>query len=340
MKTIKKIMLFIISGLLTFFLCDFFLFFSGAISKSNSEFYDDIGKGLRSNYTYTSFNEGFSITRINELRYLGPEYPFKKNDSTIRIALLGDSYLSTHHVFDRNHTRSILEKTLKESIKNIEVLNFGRASFNLGNTNAYYTTFVEQFSPDYNLFFVSKNDLLSINSYNPLFIKTIYNETQELTIDNGSNYYSKKDNLMHSLLQNSTFMSMINNVRRQIKKNGVLLTILGQNRVYKKQETLVKELTSPVKSVLENILKKNNILVWREKESPPLAFIEWVKKNNANLIDLSTIQKSQISNGQDPHYWKVTNQYGHWNHLGHKIAGKEIAKEVMKIINSNQKQSK
>lgn len=339
MRALKSVFLFLLTALSTLIVCDLFLSYSGAISKSNSAYYEDIGKGYRPDYEYITFTEGFSITKINGLRYLGPGYPVKKNDSTVRIALLGDSYLSTHHVFDRDHVRSIIENTLIKNNLHAEVLNFGRTSFNLGNTYAYYKAFAQKFSPDYNLFFISHNNL-TVESYDPLFIKTIV-KNRELKINIGKNSYTGTSKFMHFLIQESAFFSMINSAKTKIKINGLFLTLVDKNRQFEEEKYSSKDfkLTPGVIKILQSLDEEKNILVWREKNNPPLALLAWIKTSNIRMIDLSPLIRHEIANGRDPNYWKVINQRGHWNQYGNKIAGEAVAKELTAIIRSEKKRN-
>ena len=128
---------------LFFFCCAFFsiiivleLFIqnSGVGNLSISENDRQNGQVLKKNTNIIYFNEGFYIGKTNKYGYYGPDYDTIKSEGSLRIALIGDSYVEGHQVFDRNHFRCLLEKNLNDSLnKKVEVLNFGMSGFNLND---------------------------------------------------------------------------------------------------------------------------------------------------------------------------------------------------------------
>ena len=74
---------------------------------------------------FVMFTEGFNIGHVNKDGFIGEDIETKKPNGTIRIALLGDSYVQGLHLFNRDHLSTILEDELKAlTNKKVEVLKF------------------------------------------------------------------------------------------------------------------------------------------------------------------------------------------------------------------------
>lgn len=155
----KKVILFLTTVSLTFLFIELFLNVSEVSSPSVTKNDDTLGSALKGNANLIFFNEGFYIGKVNKFGYYGPAYSPIKPKGTLRIALVGDSYVESHQLFDRKSFRAIMEKELKEKLKkNIQVLNFGMSGFNLNDDYCYYVNFVKKYNPDYTLYFVSNED--------------------------------------------------------------------------------------------------------------------------------------------------------------------------------------
>ena len=99
------------------------------------------------------------MTEVNTFGYLGPGYPAEKPANTIRIALIGDSYVAGLQLFERHHFRARLERELSAATgERIEVLNFGIGGIDFRGMYAMYEGKVLRYQPDLVLFFVTKRD--------------------------------------------------------------------------------------------------------------------------------------------------------------------------------------
>lgn len=89
------------------------------------------------------------------------QLPSKKNENIIRIALLGDSFVESFQIFERDYFGEIAENYLEiiYSEKQFEFLNFGRSGFDIADIYAYQKILVEKFNPDFTLYMVSNGDL-------------------------------------------------------------------------------------------------------------------------------------------------------------------------------------
>ena len=162
MKVFSQIILFGIAFIGMLGVGEIFIRITHIGNVSPTEFYDDIGRGRRKDLNYLYFNEGFGIGKYNEYRYCGESNPPKKPANTIRIALLGDSFIESYQVFERDYFGTIAEKLLSQKYEKLhfEILNFGRAGFDISDMYVYQNTFVEEFNPDYIFYMVSTADLV------------------------------------------------------------------------------------------------------------------------------------------------------------------------------------
>ncbi len=341
MKLIKQIFLFGVALLFTLALSELFVRTSHLASVSYMEFYKDIGRGNRRNLNYLYFNEGFGIGRFNRYRYIGEPNPPLKKDNTIRIILMGDSYIEAFHVFERDYFGNIAENILANKFpkKRFELLNFGHSGFDIADIYAYQKIFADKFNPDFILYMLSKNDL-EPKYVDKLRPKTILvNDT--LTI---SYNFEPSDIKIYEktkfLTQNSCILNMLNNGRRIARETPILSILLDKiytlyNPVHEK---VITENNSKylINSVTEKIVKSLDpqkiIFINRDIQELPREFQKLCFDNGYEYFDLSKKLNSMKEQGIDPFEWKVTKKRGHWNQFAHHIVGEEVAKIISKII--------
>ena len=110
---------------ITLIILELFLRWSGTSSAAFVIDDDNLGRVLRPNTNIILVNEGFFMGRVNRGGYLGPYYPEEKPSQTVRIALIGDSFVAGLQLFGRYHFRTIMEQSLKDSLSDsVQVLNF------------------------------------------------------------------------------------------------------------------------------------------------------------------------------------------------------------------------
>lgn len=330
----KNILITIFTFLVLLILSDLFFRLTGISEVSNNEIYEDIGRGRRKDLHYIKFNEGFSMGKFNSYRYLGPGYSKEKSRRTFRIALIGDSFVEGFQVFDRNHFRSILEDSLK-IINNelaIEVLNFGRSGFDIGDMFCYYKLFVEDFKPDLYIYLVSENDFQVHNS-DPLRPRLYYNDS--LIVDN-----SLKDNvlveypLFEKAMQNSTVVNMSNNARKVLVDGGYKRILFDKfskstRSINIESEEDSFEVSNAVKIVINQISKTNVLIVNRGVLPLNQQISNQIKQDSINYLDLSG--KFEPTEENDPFYWEVTNKRGHLNNEGHIILANALFEYIVDI---------
>ena len=227
MRSAKTIGGFGLAIIISLFFIELFARYAYIENRSLNDYYEDIGRGRRRNFNYVHFNEGFGIGRFNEQRFIGGDLVDNSPSGSIRIALLGDSYVESFQVFERDYfgskTSSILNFNYPE--ERIDVMNFGRSGFGLKNVYAYHKSFVEGFDPDYVLYFISGDDIRS-SSNDPL-LPRVYSVDNELRIDHHIDPLKIEDyEKTKWLIQNIVLVNMINNCfkkAREVPLGSILL---------------------------------------------------------------------------------------------------------------------
>jgi len=343
MKIIKQLIVFILSFVFVLILAELFIRNAKISEVSFAEYYDDIGKGLAHADTYVYFNEGFGITSTNSSRFIGEDVPFKKEENTIRIALIGDSYVESIQIFERHYfgniTEDILNKKYNQQNIKIEVLNFGRSSFNIGNMYAYQKLFVDKFNPDYILYFLSINDLKCDYSYPPLLpITTIDKSNLITTINNNKEELNTYQNTKF-LTQNFALGNILNFCRNKINDKETLPIIL--DKFYTKTSNTAENIPYNAGAKYEidsitykiiNTLDANTIIVNRDTCQLPKTFKALCIANDLRYLELSPTFDSLKNSGIMYNKWTVTNKVGHWKQNTHKAIGVTIANEISDII--------
>lgn len=335
MKNIKTLGFFLIGLISSTFLLDLYLQFAEIntlpFTKTDSKY----GSLLVPNKKFLVFNEGFSMGRINSYGYFGTSYPKIRKSQTFRVVLIGDSYVEGIQLFERNHFRNILEKSLNETSSTVkyEVLNFGRSGFDLLNMYAYYKTFVKDFKPDKKFIFLSSGDLVEKSNKGNLPLPVIIEN--QIQIDSS-----------FSINKNFTLIQEVNQFRRKsaifdylvrsykvFKSNNyksILFDKLAPRKALTDLESEHKKLkiSSLTKKIIIELNREGAIFVVHTETSSNMydylmkEFKLFAKSNSIKFIDLSEFLKEIKEDRVSFNYWPVTNRKGHFNAIGHKAIAK------------------
>ena len=342
-KLLINSLVFILFFLISLGILDVFVSATHISDASYNDVYEDIGRGRRAGMNYIMFNEGFSIGQFNQHRYCGPDYAPEKSVNVFRIALLGDSYVEGFQVFDRDHFRSILENELSQSLgKKVEVLNFGRSGFDIGDMYCYNETFIQEFNPDMSLYFIAQGDLKP-KFTDPLRMK-IKEVNGKLVVYKGfPKDYIKLYNRTKKLIQNSTILNMLNNGKKIAKTEGVLPILLDKfylpfdnhiNKNVHNVNTAEPSLPEMTKKIIDQMDPSKDIIINRDILGQIPAFEEYIGEKSLMYIDLQDTLINLKNSGIDPNYWKATKKHGHWNQKAHKAVAHKLAHELAKRIQS------
>ena len=338
MKSIKNIVLFIISFVIILLIGELYLQTAeiNALSVTRNDM--KLGSALKPNKKLIFFNEGFYIGGVNGYGYYGPGYPPDKEINTLRIALIGDSYVEAHQLFDRQSMRALIEKELGKRLKKkVEVLNFGMSGFNLNDDYCYYHNFVKTFYPDVSLFFVSDEDF----------------DTQRTSLRRPLCYLdSSRLEINYDFRENPDFKQRIKT--QWYRGKSILL-----GWFYKSREIIQNKLWQPI--VFDkfyvwfsenNIVKENDeenrnpklqpvtIRIINTIEDEPGAYFvakEPLSESIARLITKQKIIQPDSVYLSKYHYWKTTGTYGHWNEEAHKMVAHSVSDFLTRQLkNTNQ----
>ena len=324
--------MFSLSFIITLIVIEVFLQTSEVSSVSVSRNDDTLGLALKPNIKLIFFNEGFHIGETNKYGYYGPAYSPEKDSNVIRICLVGDSYVESHQLFDRNSFRCLLESELSLITgKQTQVLNFGMSGFNLIDDYCYYENFVKKFHPDFTLFFVSNDDFSTSRTSESRPYCYIENDSLIISYD-----FRKNSNFIHKqktawFRGKSIILSWISKTK-EIINTGLLPSILFDKfylRLSKSKtnnNVTAQEITKidpVVEKILTHLSQSSNIYLV-EKEPLPNKINKISKEAGIKIIELGLTDDNL-------HYWPVTNTYGHWNFEGHILISKELSVSLIEL---------
>lgn len=337
----KKIVQIILSFVITIAAIEVFLRWTGTSMPALVADDESLGRILRPNTDIFLLNEGFYIGRVNQGGYLGHYYPPEKPAQSIRIALIGDSYVAGFHLFERYHFGTILENRLRELVPDsIQVLNFGFAGFNLEKMAIYYKLFIRQYKPDYILFFIGTDDFYERDK--KLGPSYIYRDG-ELTID-----FSFRETRSYQVIKKLKFFR--DTAFYSLHKKAFELFLSGETpqiifdkiyRLFHPIHTEISDRNQPLDSERSTLCRAILSDLVRQKETVVLFVIKnqlseeircYISDQHGILFDLAPTLDGLRTAGINPNYWSATSRTGHWNHQAHKAIGLYLASELAKII--------
>lgn len=347
MKKILNIILFGISFLITLVVIDQYIKYAGFVEPSLTDYNEELGRCRRSNQDFTVFNEGFSMGNYNDGRYRGPYYPEIKNESTMRVALLGDSWIEGLQVFDREHMRSVIENDLaaKTGIKT-EVFNFGRNGFDLEDIYVYKKIYAEKYQPDYILCLIEAEDLF-VQSTDPLFPQIkIENDCIEIVLDPSASAL-KQFRIVNKATNYSYFLNMASNALKQYRQGNLGPKTFEKFWPKPKQTSKAEnggatdivniEASDRIMRIFAELVSDPRVILIRKTDRVyPNGIQKIIDNAGTKVISLDKTLLQLESQGINPEYWPVTSKLGHLNREGHQAVGLKISKELSYIHSTNQ----
>jgi hypothetical protein len=340
LTTIKNTFLFLVVLIISFIAIELFLSLAEINSLSSSTNDPVLGSKLISGRNQIFFNEGFSLGKVNEFGYLGKGYPYEKDTNVFRIALLGDSYVEGCQVFSRDHFGTIIEKTLKEKLnKKIEVLNFGMSGFCLIDCYCYYNNFVKKFNTDLVLFFVTDEDINTLETSNRRPKCSFENDSIKISYDFINNKVYQFREQTKWIRGKSILLGYFLGLKEKINL-GLAPKILFDKyytifQNFSKDEQINISLSNKVmepiiKGIILELNKQNIAFVIKNNLSDE--YLSFMLQNNSTVFNpISEINNSENKN-IEINYWKVTKKYGHWNHSGHQLIGKYLTEGIYNLL--------
>ncbi len=300
-----------------------------------------LGRKLRPNTRVVKFGEGFYIGKINQYGYTGTAYPPERNRDALRIALVGDSFVEGHCIFERFHLGKILERKLSGLIqREVEVLNFGLSGICFRQMYINYSKWITGFKPDLTLFFMSAIDLLEKEHHDG---PRCYLEDGVLRINSDftrSILFKVKSRL--EFIRSSSFYPLIQRVYFRSRKGDAAGILLGALNPFKpgkgkgegrssilsttREDDDLFEINRTIFKVLKALNdtgRTRNIVVLESRI--PVYYEDAINRAGLPLIKLGPKLERMKMRGVDPLYWKATDRQGHWNHETHRMIGNHLA---------------
>lgn len=180
------------------------------------ENHDVLGSVHRPGVTWRQKDEGNALIRINKLGMRDRERTLAKPPGTVRIAVLGDSYVEAGQVDEDEMLTQVMERELNDcrafGDRKVEVLNFGVTGYGTAQELLQLNETVWAYSPDIVVIgFLTGNDLR--------------NNTARLRRDAGRPYFVYRDSM---LVFDDTFREHPTKLQALKRKVGHVLVDLSR----------------------------------------------------------------------------------------------------------------
>lgn len=336
-KLIKNTAVFLITFFVMIALLDVYIKYAAAVQVTIYRYDPRIGRTFLNNAEYTLLTEGFAMGNINSYGYIGPAYGTEKPANSLRIALIGDSFIEGFQHFDRNHFRAILEKELREKYNiNAEVMNFGKFGYNLLDMYSNYENYIKNYKPDITLFFVSNLDLVEAPERDGMPYPYVKDDSLKI-------FYYEDTGSSRPWFLSMNKMGMISPTVQMIR-NGINLHRRGETmriifdkfydpfdaKRYEEENAGSADAPAPVHTkILEELSRsKANIIVHRDKYNMNEDMKNMLYGSGINVIELNDTLRNTGQEGFNPYLWKHSGKEGHWNPQAHEIIGKFLARKI------------
>jgi len=310
-----------------------------------SSVYDDarFGRSHKANASiFKISSEGFCMNKVNEFGYLGTPYNQKRTPNSIRIALIGDSYIEGLQLFEKHHFRKKLEDQLSSiTNKKVEVLNFGIGGIDFRGMYLLFREKISTFKPDYCLYFIKKNDLVQKDN---LPVPEFYLDNDSLKLNyEFMNSEESKMRKKFAFIRNYAFGNLLkecyeyyhigrtgdilfeklNPFKSAPKKQNMKKSVSkDKDTSYKINSAILKQLGS-----LGNPHTAKSIIVISSEL--PEYYNELIIDYNLEVIKLNEELSKYGKEGRDLKYWKASKKYGHWNHNGHEVVANFLSTSLL-----------
>jgi hypothetical protein len=349
----KNVLIFILTFGATLLFFDFFMK-EVRITPPILKYYNgEFGSLNRPWIDYLKSIQGFFIGKTNYDGRFRENYPKRKtNKSTLRIALVGDSFVEGIDVLSRNHFAQYMEDSLKKIFKtNIEILNFGRGNCTLHASSFYFVNYIQkEYDADLVLYFTEFRDILPTGSYPSTSFKFNAPDSSlvpDYSWQNSSEYKLHQKLISLSLLKYYEDIAACRLAYRAwsgFQTRGFWPMTLGkfygkvkeQEYTYTKYDVPVSVLTKKIYDSIMQYDRGQVIFVVRNLPTDASIVKEYFKKKNYPFIDLNDALDKELIKGTtiNAYYFKSTQSYGgHWNHEGHKAVGYFLSNRISREIN-------
>jgi hypothetical protein len=330
------IVIFLVAGLLAGLAIDAWLQLAEVQSPLETYVHPEYGPSYYPDRAFSRFQESFFLGRINQWGYLGEGRPRENTTGELRVALVGDSWILGHTVFERHHFKRVLAADLEAALgRDVIVLNFARADFNLWNMHRYYRDLVAQWDHDLALLFVNEIDLRPTRKFMSAVYPLTVLEGDSLAADRTfvkSATYRRSRQLAPVLSRLAT-PRMALNLYKLAYRGKLPEILLGKLAGILEPTPAAAAALAPAEpeplppttlAILEDLAADARVQVVLSSALEP-ATREEIAAIGLKVLDLEPVLDELRSEGIDPVVWPVTGQRGHWNHATHERVGHALA---------------
>ena len=246
------------------------------------------------------------------------------------MALIGDSFVEGFQLFGRAHFGRLLEMEPALSDRRVEVLNFGMSGLDLEDMAIVQATLVDDFSPDYTLFFVRDSDFsLAERKVNRAFFRV---SPAGLVIDSTfteSRWHQLERHPAVRVLERSALLSLI---RRG--SAAARIELARRSPGGGEQDLDFPKLTSgarPRWDVVSRVLERlatpshestNIVITWEALQPDAEAAL---RRHQLDRWRLDDSLERLAAAGLDPEWWPISGRKGHWNRHAHRAIAAALA---------------
>jgi hypothetical protein len=353
---LKNAFIFLGALIITIIGLEVFLNFT-RITPPTLKYYDkEYGSLNRPNIKYFKSVEGLMVGNTNYDGRFRENYPFRKADKkTLRILLLGDSFVEGIDVFGQNHFAQYLEDILSKKLnRKVEVLNCGRGNATLFTMSYYFINYLSKnYDVDLVLILTDGRDIVdygpgagypstsyTFDSAGNLARVTLWTNTPEYRL------YNKLSRIpIVRYYDNSSYFRLLYRAVARTKINGIGEMTFGKlfegpKAINYNSDTVrdtISDLTKKLYDTMNKFDKGQMIYLLRSKPTFSPAVLDYMKLKGYRYIDLTDTFSGFLikSTKTDAYYFKATKTYGgHWNNDGHKAVGAYLANKIYDSINT------
>ena len=273
--------------------------------KSNTQFVQNKGPVYVPGAYYRHTKEGFSQGYFNSHGFRDYERMWEKPEDTLRILVLGDSYVEAFQVAHEDSFPALLQKKLNVGFlpKRVEVIALGQSGFGTAQSYMRYVNSGRLYSPDLVILaFLTGND---------------FKDNSKFLSRDGLRFYFEFDDRERLVLDNSLYeeyergMGLVRSLFQSLKQHSYLLSLVSE-RVYLLSRELQKSrfdgqltdvLQEEEKGRLDefshlNIYRSDLSKSWREAvavtKSLILKFKNTVEEDGARFVLVSLSNAEQV----------------------------------------------
>lgn len=161
--------------------------------------------------------------KTNSDGFVGFDYPLEKSSNTLRLAMLGDSFIEAFQVDFESNFVYLLERNLRKKYggeEKIEVMNFGVGGQGTMEELLRYEYYIKKYQPDFIFVFFFPNDLENNQYYlssRELILKNNY-QWKDIKLSNANNNVARKD-FKFKLINNFRVVRYLDDL---VRKNALL----------------------------------------------------------------------------------------------------------------------